>query len=145
MTSQQADAAPKLLPDVQGLRAIAVLSVIAAHAGLSLPGGFVGVDVFFVISGFIITLMLLREHATHGRIRFGRFYLRRIKRLGPALAATSVVTVILAFLFLSPSGPQQSTYQTARGATFGLANAVIAWNTGGYFGTAAEKNALLHT
>ncbi|WP_040281497.1 acyltransferase family protein [Tessaracoccus massiliensis] len=145
MTAEDAKSAPTLLRDVQGLRAVAVLSVIAAHAGLALPGGFVGVDIFFVISGFIITLMLLREHSNYGRIRFGRFYLRRIKRLGPALAVTSIVTVILASLFLSPLGPQEVTYQTALGATFGLANAVIAWNTGDYFGTAAEKNALLHT
>lgn len=145
MTATDAQAAPGMLRDVQGLRAVAVLSVMAAHAGLALPGGFVGVDIFFVISGFIITLMLLREHATHGRIRFGRFYIRRIKRLGPALAVTSIVTVVLSFLFLSPLGPQEVTYQTALGATFGLANAVIAFNTGDYFGTAAERNALLHT
>ncbi|MBB1517109.1 acyltransferase [Tessaracoccus sp. MC1679] len=144
MTAPNAEA-PRLLRDVQGLRAVAVLSVMAAHAGLPLPGGFVGVDIFFVISGFIITLMLLREHATHGRIRFGRFYVRRLKRLGPALAVTSIATVILAFLFLSPLGPQETTYQTALGATFGIANAVIAFNTGDYFGAAAEKNALLHT
>src|SRR5689334_8537954 len=73
-------------PDIQGLRALAVLMVVAFHAGLPLPGGFVGVDVFFVISGFVITATLHREFTTTGRIRFGAFYLRRFKRLAPALA-----------------------------------------------------------
>ncbi|MBB1513203.1 acyltransferase [Tessaracoccus sp. MC1627] len=133
------------LRDLQGLRAIAVLAVMAGHAGLGLSGGFIGVDVFFVLSGFIITLMLLREHATTGTISFRRFYIRRIKRLAPALAVTSIATVLLALLFLSPLGPQETTFKTALGATFGVANWVIAAGTGDYFGTAAERNAMLHT
>lgn len=139
------DSPPGRLRDLQGLRAVAVLAVLAGHSGLPLSGGFIGVDVFFVISGFIITLMLLREHATTGTISFRRFYIRRIKRLGPALAVTNIVTVILAVLFLSPLGPQQTTFATALGATFGVANWVIAEGTGDYFGTAAEQNPLLHT
>ena len=71
--------------DIQGLRAVAVLMVVAFHAGLPVPGGFVGVDVFFVISGFVITAMLMREWTSTGRIRLGRFYVRRFKRLTPAL------------------------------------------------------------
>ena len=59
--------------------------VVAFHAGLPVPGGFVGVDVFFVISGFVITAMLMREWTSTGRIRLGRFYVRRFKRLTPAL------------------------------------------------------------
>jgi peptidoglycan/LPS O-acetylase OafA/YrhL len=73
-------------PDIQGLRAVAVLLVMAFHAGLPVPGGFVGVDIFFVISGFVITGMIQREHSSTGRFRFGRFYLRRFKRLIQALA-----------------------------------------------------------
>lgn len=118
---------------------------MAGHAGVGLSGGFIGVDVFFVISGFIITLMLLREHATTGTISFKRFYIRRVKRLGPALAVTSIATVLLALLFLSPLGPQQATITTALGATFGVANWVIASGTGDYFGSAAERNPMLHT
>ena len=87
-----------------------------------MPGGFTGVDVFFVISGFIITLMLLREHATTGTISFRRFYIRRLKRLGPALAVMSTVTVLLSLLFLSPLGPQETAFKTALGATVGVAN-----------------------
>ena len=62
--------------DIQGLRAIAVVMVVAFHAGLPVPGGFVGVDVFFVISGFVITAMLHREWVSTGRIRFRQFYLK---------------------------------------------------------------------
>lgn len=63
--------------DVQGLRALAVLSVIAFHAGLPLPGGFIGVDIFLVISGFVITAMLLREHTATGKLDLVQFYRRR--------------------------------------------------------------------
>lgn len=131
--------------DIQGLRAVAVLMVVAYHAGLPLPGGFVGVDVFFVISGFVITAMLQREWEAHGRIRFGTFYLRRVKRLTPALALMVSVTVLLSTLFLSPLGAQQATAQTAVGAMLIVANAVIARTTGDYFDAPAETNALLHT
>ena len=93
--------------DVQGLRAVAVLLVVGYHAGLPFPGGFVGVDVFFVISGFVITAMLQREWEAQGRISFARFYLRRIKRLTPALALMVSVTVVLSALFLSPLGAQR--------------------------------------
>lgn len=102
---------------------MAVLLVVGYHAGLPLPGGFVGVDIFFVISGFVITGMLHREWEAHRRIRFWRFYLRRIKRLTPALALMVSVTVLLSTLFLSPFGAQQSTAQTALGAMFIVANA----------------------
>ena len=131
--------------DVQGLRAVAVLMVVAFHAGLPVPGGFVGVDVFFVISGFVITGMIHREHSSTGRFRFGRFYLRRFKRLTPALALMVAVTMVLAFCFLSPFGPQQIAAQTGIGAMFLVANFVIAQNTGGYFDVPAESNPLLHT
>ena len=63
--------------DIQGLRAIAVLLVLTFHAGLPVVGGFLGVDVFFVISGFVVTSMLLREWHTYGRIRLATFWRRR--------------------------------------------------------------------
>src|SRR4051812_33760570 len=94
--------------DVQGLRAIAVIVVVLFHAGLPVSGGFVGVDVFFVISGFVITAMLMREWGDTGRINFGRFYLRRFKRLTPALALVAAVTVVASLFILSPLGPQQT-------------------------------------
>ena len=131
--------------DVQGLRAVAVLLVVVFHAGLPVPGGFVGVDVFFVISGFVITGMMHREWSSAGRVSFGRFYLRRFKRLAPALALVIAVTMILSFGLLSPIGIQQLTAQTGVGAMLLIANFVIARNTGGYFDRPAESNPLVHT
>ncbi len=132
-------------PDIQGLRAIAVVMVVAFHAGLPLPGGFVGVDVFFVISGFVITQMLHREWLATGRIRFKHFYIRRFKRLTPALALVVVVTMGLSALVLSPLGPQQTASMTAIGAMFLSANFVITGTTGDYFDLPAATNPLLNT
>jgi peptidoglycan/LPS O-acetylase OafA/YrhL len=132
-------------PDIQGLRAVAVLIVLAFHAGLPLPGGFVGVDVFFVISGFVITEMLLRERRATGRIRFGQFYLRRFKRLTPALALMVAMTMIISAGVLSPLGTQQIAAKTGIGAMLLAANVVIARTTGGYFDADAAANPLLHT
>lgn len=132
-------------PDIQGLRAVAVLMVVGFHAGLPLPGGFVGVDVFFVISGFVITAMLHREWATSGRINFRQFYIRRFKRLTPALALMVSVTVLVSILLLSPFGAQQTTASTAIGAMLLVANLVIAKLTGVYFAAPAEMNPLLNT
>lgn len=144
--------APAALPasnhrlDIQGLRALAVLMVVGFHADLPMPGGFVGVDVFLVISGFVITLMLMREWETHSRIRFLRFYVRRFKRLIPALALTVGTVMILATFLMSPIGGQQETLaKTGLGAMFLSANAVISETTGGYFDGPAESNALLNT
>jgi peptidoglycan/LPS O-acetylase OafA/YrhL len=82
--------------DVQGLRAVAVLLVVADHAGLGrLAGGYVGVDVFFVVSGFLITTLLLREVASRGRVSITGFYARRARRILPA--ATVVILVVLAY------------------------------------------------
>ncbi len=119
--------------------------VVAFHAGLPVPGGFVGVDIFFVISGFVITGMIQRERASTGRFRFGRFYLRRFKRLTPALALMVAVTMVLSFCLLSPVGIQQLAAQTGIGAMLLVANFAIAKNTGDYFSLPAESNPLLHT
>jgi peptidoglycan/LPS O-acetylase OafA/YrhL len=132
-------------PDIQGLRALAVLSVVAFHAGLPLPAGFVGVDVFFVISGFVITRMLCREHERTGRIDFAAFYMRRFKRLTPALALMVGMAAVMSALALSPLGPQQTVAKTGIGAMAFAANWVIAATTGGYFDAAATTNPLLHT
>jgi peptidoglycan/LPS O-acetylase OafA/YrhL len=83
-------------PDIEGLRAVAIGTVLAYHAGIKVvPGGFVGVDVFFVISGFLITGLLVREVETTARVSFGRFYARRAKRLLPAASLVLVVTTAL--------------------------------------------------
>jgi peptidoglycan/LPS O-acetylase OafA/YrhL len=131
--------------DIQGMRAVAVLAVVAFHAGLPIPGGFVGVDVFFVISGFVITLMLRREWLTSGRIRLRHFYKRRFLRLAPAMSLMICFTLIISAFALSPFGFQTRVAQTAIGAEFSVANFVIAFTTGGYFDLIAAVNPLLHT
>ena len=131
--------------DIQGLRAISVLVVVLFHAGLPVPGGFAGVDVFFVISGFVITAMLMREHASHGTIRLGNFYGRRFRRLTPALALV-VATVMVASLFIqSPLGSQWDTAVTGLGAMLLSANFVLTRITGGYFDALASTNPLVNT
>jgi peptidoglycan/LPS O-acetylase OafA/YrhL len=89
-------------PDVQGLRAIAVMLVALNHAGVRLlQGGYVGVDVFFVISGFLITGFLLRRHADSGRVPFSQFYAARARRILPAATLTIVATVIASWHWLN--------------------------------------------
>lgn len=129
---------------IQGLRAVAVLVVVLFHAGLPVPGGFVGVDVFFVISGYVITAMLQRELATSGRVDFARFYVRRFKRLTPALALTVLAAMAASAFVLSPLGPQQQAAKTGLGAMGLVANWVIASSTGGYFDASAALNPLLN-
>lgn len=87
---------PGFRPDIEGLRAIAIGLVLVYHAGVRfLPGGFIGVDVFFVLSGFLITGLLIRELEQYGRVSLSRFYARRAKRLLPATGLVLVVTAIL--------------------------------------------------
>jgi len=94
--------ARELRGDIQGLRAVAVLTVIAAHAGVPfLPGGFVGVDVFYVISGFLITGLLYREVQQTGSISLGAFWARRARRILPAATLVTVVTVLLSLAWMS--------------------------------------------
>ena len=94
---------PKFRPDIEGLRAFAVLSVVLYHADLlGVHGGFVGVDVFFVISGFLITRLLMESVGEHGIRALPTFYTRRIRRLLPA-AMTVVVATVVAARFWAPS------------------------------------------
>ena len=89
-------------PDIQGLRAIAVMLVVLAHAGVGfLQGGYVGVDVFFVISGFLITGFLLRRAEQSGRVPFSQFYAARARRILPAATLTIVVTVVASWHYLN--------------------------------------------
>ncbi|MFD0775231.1 acyltransferase family protein, partial [Streptomonospora algeriensis] len=91
----------RFLPEVQGLRAVAVALVLVYHVDHDLlPGGYVGVDVFFVISGFLITSLLLREARTEGRVALGRFYIRRIRRILPAAGVVLAATGLAAFWLL---------------------------------------------
>ena len=90
-------------PDIEGLRAVAVVAVVLFHAGLpGIGGGFIGVDVFFVISGFLITGLLWREVSTAGTVGLRRFYGARARRLLPASAYVGVVVVICSAVLLPP-------------------------------------------
>src|ERR1700758_4312714 len=94
---------PRHRDDLQGLRAIAVLLVALSHAGVGfLAGGYVGVDVFFVLSGFLITQLLLAEAAKSQRVSLVNFYIRRARRILPAAALTLVATDVAAYLLLNP-------------------------------------------
>src|SRR5262245_2384484 len=100
MTRAAEDTAPVLThrDDIQGLRAVAVLLVVFAHAGVRfLRGGFVGVDVFFVLSGFLITGLLLAGARRQGRVSLRDFYARRAKRILPAAALTLIVADFAAY------------------------------------------------
>ena len=94
--------------DVQGLRAVAVLAVIADHLFQWPADGFVGVDVFFVISGYLITGLLLREHARTGTISLRRFYVRRAKRIVPASVLVLCVTIGASYLLFSGSRARET-------------------------------------
>lgn len=90
-------------PELEGLRGVAVALVVLYHAGLlGVRGGFVGVDVFYVLSGFFITALLLREHAATGRVSLAAFYARRMRRLLPAADLTILATVVASWLILPP-------------------------------------------
>ncbi|HVW03885.1 MAG TPA: acyltransferase family protein [Vicinamibacterales bacterium] len=132
--------------DIQGVRAIAVLMVVSYHAGLPWPGGFTGPDVFFVVSGFVVTGMLLRERRATGRIAIVSFYLRRARRLAPALAVVSIATLVMAMIVFSPIGTdQQVTALAVAAANTIRANIYFLRQTGGYFQPAAQANPFLHT
>ena len=116
-------------PDIQGLRAVAVLLVVLGHAGVpGLAGGYVGVDVFFVISGYLITTLLLREYRASGRISLTRFYSRRVTRLLPASTLVAGLTLGASYLWLPPARIAGLAYDalTAAGYAINVRLAVVA-------------------
>lgn len=136
---------PTIRSDVQGLRALAVLMVVVYHAGLPLPGGFTGVDAFFVISGFVITLALRRQWNDLGSIGLGRFYLRRARRLLPALATMIVIVIPFSFAFSTFDARNQG-YETAKSASLFFANIeLMLFRPNGYFTATEQTNPFLHT
>jgi peptidoglycan/LPS O-acetylase OafA/YrhL len=131
-------------PEIDGLRAIAVLIVVIFHAGFTrFGGGYVGVDVFFVISGFLITGLIRREVIHTGGFSFSSFYYRRIRRLFPALVSTTVFSGLVSLLLLSPS-QMKSFAASAVASTLSLSN-VYFCATDDYFDAAAITKPLLHT
>ena len=130
-------------PEIDGLRAIAVAAVILFHAGFALfSGGFVGVDVFFVISGFLITSIIVEDLKT-GRFSVLRFYERRARRILPALFTVMAACVPFAYTLLSPDDLKDFAQSLAAICLF--ASNVLFWGESGYFDTQAELKPLLHT
>jgi peptidoglycan/LPS O-acetylase OafA/YrhL len=133
-------------PDIDGLRAIAVAIVVAFHAGVpGFTGGFVGVDIFFVISGFLITGLLVDELRATGSISLSRFYARRVRRLLPALALVLIATLLLgAAMLLSVAGEQQDLAKSALAAALSGSN-IFFYLSSNYFSVSADLMPLLHT
>ncbi len=129
-------------PDIDALRALAVLSVVAFHAfpGI-LPGGFVGVDIFFVISGYLITSHILRELEVE-QFSIGNFYSRRIRRIFPALLIVLVGSYLIGWFNLLPAEFKELGKHVAGGA-LSVANLVL-WKEAGYFDASADHKPLLH-
>ncbi len=131
-------------PDVEGLRAVAIVLVVLyhAHAGLA-PGGYVGVDVFFVISGFLITGQLVRELRTAGRISFPGFYARRARRILPAALLTVVMTAVASALLLDPLAANRALHDGLSAVYFG-ANVHFAAQGADYFNAGLSPSPIQH-
>ena len=136
------DSHPKYRPDIDGLRAIAVLAVLVFHAfPKALPGGFVGVDIFFVISGFLISTILFKS-IDHGTFSILDFYSRRIRRIFPALILVLFFTLLFGHLCLYIDELNQFGKHVA--GSIGFIQNFILWNEDGYFDNASETKPLLH-
>ena len=130
----------RYLPEIDGLRAIAILLVVGFHVGTpQLSGGFIGVDVFFVITG-----LLAREIYLSGRIDILDFYARRALRLMPALTVVLVFTIAAGAILLTPVGQQQELAQSAMAASAFLANVFFWRSQSSYFAGPADAMPLLH-
>ena len=129
--------------EIDGLRAVAVLPVILFHAGFGVfSGGYVGVDVFFVISGYLITSILISE-LEQGNFSILRFYERRARRILPALFFVMLACLPFAYMWMLPSQLEEFA-QSIFAVSLFLSNWLF-WSQTGYFGTAAELKPLLHT
>ncbi len=133
---------PKYRPDIDGLRAIAVLSVVGYHAFPKwVPGGFIGVDVFFVISGFLISTIIF-GNLERDNFSYIEFYARRIKRIFPALLVVFLPTLVVGWYVLFSDEFSQLGKHVAAGA--GFVSNIILWGEAGYFDTIAKTKPLLH-
>jgi len=130
--------------DIQGLRGLAVLLVVLYHSGLPIGGGFVGVDVFFVVSGFVISKVLLKDESIQKSAVFRSFYLRRAKRLIPAAGTLTISVLFLSWLIESSWFEYSRTARTALSAIFLHSNLHLSNELDGYFSLGSKTNPLLH-
>jgi peptidoglycan/LPS O-acetylase OafA/YrhL len=134
------------IPAIDGMRAIAVASVVLYHLwSAALPGGYAGVDVFFVISGFVVTGSIRNLRFVSLRQLSAHFYARRLVRILPALALMLVVMSLATALFVPRAWLSGGTQNTARAAFFGLSNIALATGSGGYFDVKSSFNPFTHT
>jgi peptidoglycan/LPS O-acetylase OafA/YrhL len=130
--------------DITGLRSLAIIPVVAFHAGATfIPGGFIGVDIFYVISGFLITTLLVREWETTGRIRLGDFWAKRIRRLAPALIVVIAITLPVGALLASVLSWDTLAMQ-ATASAFYVANILFWRESTDYFDTGGGQSPFLH-
>lgn len=136
---------PKLQP-LEVLRGLAILLVVLFHTYPSIfPGGYIGVDVFLVVSGFVIFRSLVRRASAGESFSLGSFFYRRLRRLAPSLVFAMVLFLPLLAFSQSPFGAFDDSFFTAITSLGGFSNGVIQYLNGGYFGSGAEWNAFLHT
>ena len=128
--------------DIQGLRAIAVLLVLLFHFETRVQGGYLGVDMFFVVSGFVIASSTLREIDRTQSFSWKKFLRRRVRRLLPGVAAVSLIVVVASIFLMSPFGPQQTTSQMLVGAATYSSNFVLMSRN--YFSLDPKSNPLMH-
>ncbi len=134
--------APRYRPDIDGLRALAILPVLFFHYHVwPFRGGFVGVDIFFVISGYLITQLIVAER-DGGRFSIARFYERRVRRIFPALFVMLAVVTVAAVFILFPVDLVR--YANSLLATAGFAANFEFWREAGYFDVVAAEKPLLH-
>ncbi|MBV9344794.1 MAG: acyltransferase [Gammaproteobacteria bacterium] len=131
-------------PDIQGLRALAVTLVVAFHCGIPLlAGGFVGVDVFFVLSGYLITELLVTELRRTGSINLASFYARRVRRLLPASVLMLLVTLGASAVLFAPQELDFAA-RAGRASALYLANLFFALDAKDYFAPDVRSNPMLH-
>jgi len=140
------DTRHRYFPFIDGLRALAVLSVIAYHLDARLlPGGFTGVDVFFVVSGFVVSASMAHLHRPRLLDYLGYFYSRRIRRIAPALIACLMLTGIASALFIPQAWLSDTSNAVGRWAFVGLSNFILLQTDGDYFSPKVEFNPYTHT